>query len=137
MRQLAITFLLIILFYTYSQSSVFASIKGGIEYSIPTDYSKLSEQELANKADKYYFLAKKYDDGVINEDITNALFLYSVLQHKNPEKIIYAVRQGVLYDKLGIDRHAKGCFSKAIAGKSRAFLYVKKPSFLLKELSIL
>ena len=72
-------------------------------------------RELAEKADHYYFLAQKYEDGIINEDITNALFLYSVLQHKNQEKIIYAVKQGALYDKLNIDRHAKGCFSRAIA----------------------
>lgn len=115
MRQLAITFLLIIFVLSFGQIPSVAYIKGNVEYSIPTDYEKLSEQELADKANKYFFLAEKYEDGIVNEDITNALFLYSVLQHKNPENIIYAVRQGVLYDKIGVDRYAKGCFSKAIS----------------------
>ena len=115
MRQLAITFLLIIFSLSFGQIPSVAYIKGNVEYLIPTDYEKLSEQELADKANKYFFLAEKYEDGIVNEDITNALFLYSVLQHKNPENIIYAVRQGILYDKIGVDRYAKGCFSKAIS----------------------
>lgn len=115
MRQLARTILLLFFLLMAGFVPVNAYVKGGVEYSIPTDYSKLSEIELKDTADTYYFLAKNYKDGVVNEDITNALFLYSVLQRKNPEEIKYAVRQGVLYDKLGIDRYAKGCFSKALS----------------------
>ena len=60
MRQLAITFLLIIFSLSFGQNSSVAYIKGNVEYSIPTSYEKLSEQDLADKANKYFFLAEKY-----------------------------------------------------------------------------
>ena len=46
--------------------------------------------------------------------MTNALMLYSVLQQVNPDKIEYPVKLGILYDKVGKDRQAKGNFSRAI-----------------------
>lgn len=134
MRQLAITLLLIISLPVFLQNPVFAYVKGGVEYSIPTDYSKLSENEIKDKADTYYFLAQNYKDREINNDISNALFLYTVLQRINPEEILYAVKQGVLYDKLGIDRYAKGCFSRAISiNKNRPEPYFYFGEFYYKR----
>lgn len=97
----------------------FSAVRGGIEYSIPIDYSKVNEVELEAKAHKYFFLAEKYQDGIINDDITDALTLYNILQHVNPNKIEYAVKSGILYDKIGKDRQAKGCFSRAISINSQ------------------
>lgn len=114
MRQPSIIILLTSLLFLIHSSCSYGAVKGGIEYNIPTDYSKLSEAELNTKAGKYYFLAQKLKDGVVNEDMTNALTLYSVLQNINPENIDYAVKAGALYDKIGMDRYAKGNFSRAI-----------------------
>jgi tetratricopeptide (TPR) repeat protein len=113
MRRLS-RIILIFLLTTACFVPSYAAVKGGIEYSIPVDYSKLSEQELVIKANDYYTKAIKLNDGKVSPDITNALNLYGVLQNLNPEKISYCVRQGVLYDKIGMDKYAKGDFSKAI-----------------------
>lgn len=115
MRQPSITFLLIIILVMAIWSSpVNSAVKGGIEYSIPTDYSKLSEVELEKKASEYFYLAQKLPDKTVNEDMTNALFLYNVLLNINPNSIEYCTKLGKLYDKTGNDRYAKGNFSRAI-----------------------
>lgn len=92
----------------------YSAVSGKIEYSIPIDYTKLSEQELEDKAKDYFFLAMKVKDNKVNNDITNALILYNVLQNVNPENTTYPIRSGILYDKIGLDKFAKGNFSKSI-----------------------
>ena len=114
MRQLSIIFLFIFILITGSFSPAFSAIKGKLEYTIPVDYSKINEQETTRVAREYYFNAEKSQDGVLNDDMTNALVLYGILQRVNPENIEYPIRLGVLYDKIGKDRQAKGNFSKAI-----------------------
>ena len=83
-----------------------------MEYQIPIDYSKLSESELEEKAGFYYNLAMK--TGSLNEEMTAALNLYHMLAHKNPANIEYKIKLGTLYDIIGKDRYAKGCFFDAI-----------------------
>ena len=129
MRQLSITFLLIFTSFLLFSGPSYSAIKGGINYTIPTDYSNLSEQELSVKADKYFYLAKRLEDKKTNEDMTNALMLYSVLQNMNPENLIYSVRLGILYDKLQMDRYAKGNLSRAIGINPKA----PEPLFYLGE----
>ena len=114
MRQPSILALLIIVILAGTSLPSFSAIKGGVEYSIPTDYSKINEAETEIKAEVYFFNAKRLQDGVINEDITNALMLYSILQQVNPDKIEYPINLGILYDKIGKDRQAKGNFSRAM-----------------------
>ena len=114
MRQLSITFLLILMsLFVFCEPS-FSAIKGGINYVLPVEYTNLSEDELAQKADKYFYLVQKLPEGLQNEDTTNALMLYSVLQNMNPENYVYSMRLGLLYDKLHMDRYAKGNLSRAI-----------------------
>ncbi len=114
MRQPSIIVLLIALVIMGISPAAFGAIRGKIDYSIPVDYSKLSESELESKAKVYYFNAFKYKDNEINEDITNALMLYNVLLNMNPNSLNYCVKLGSLYDKLGMDKHAKGNFARAI-----------------------
>ena len=114
MRQVSITFLLISFLLLGSILPSFSAVKGGIQYSIPTDYSKINEKEIELKARLYFHNAERLQDGIINEDMTNALMLYSVLQQVNPDKIEYPIKLGILYDKVGKDRQAKGNFSRAI-----------------------
>ena len=114
MRQVSIIVLLISAILFGTNLPTFSAVKGGIEYSIPTDYSKINEQETELKARLYFHNAEKLDDGIINEDMTNALMLYTVLQQVNPDKIEYPVKLGRLYDKIGKDRQAKGNFFRAI-----------------------
>lgn len=112
MRQPSIIFLLILTFFISSQSFSYAAIKGGIDYSIPIDYSKLSEAELYERGE-YYFKQVESMDSLTNE-FSNALLIYSILTNLNPSNTSYNVKLGILYDKIKKDRYAKGCFSKAI-----------------------
>ena len=114
MRQLSIILLLISTLIFGTITPTFSAIKGKIDYSIPIDYSKISEKEVEIKAREYFYLAEQLKDGVINEDMTNALVLYNLLQDMHPEKIEYSVKLGILYDKIEKDRQAKGAFSRAI-----------------------
>ena len=110
MRQLIKIFLIFFIIVITLPS--YSAIKGGLEYQIPIDYSKLSESELEEKAGFYYNLAMK--TGSLNEEMTAALNLYHMLAHKNPANIEYKTRLGTLYDLIGKDRYAKGCFYDAI-----------------------
>ena len=114
MRQVSIIFLLIFSIIVCSLQPAFSAIRGGIHYSIPTDYSKINEEEVELKARLYFHNAEKLKDGSINDDMTNALMLYSVLQQINPDRIDYPIKLGILYDKINKDRQAKGNFSRAI-----------------------
>lgn len=114
MRQPSIIILLISIFMQLALQPSFSAIRGGIDYSIPIDYSKLSESELKVEAEKYFYLAQRYKDSVMSEEATKALFLYSLLQNISPKNPHYPVKQGIIYDKLHKDRYAKGCFSRSI-----------------------
>ena len=113
MRQLSINILLI-LTYSLLINPSWAAISGGIHYSIPVDYSKISELDLIDDARKNFFNALNAPDKTITEDITKALIQYTALSNINPDCIEYPIRLGVLYDKLEKDRQAKGNFSRAI-----------------------
>ena len=93
----------------------FSALQGGLEYSIPIDYSKLNEEELAAKAGIYYNLALR--NGANSEDMTAALNLYHMLAHKNHTNVMYLTRLGTLYDVAGKDRYAKGAFFDAMGIK--------------------
>ena len=114
MRQLTTIFLLIFGFFALNLQPSYSAIKGGIDYSIPIYYDNLSESELQDKAKVYFYNAMHLQDGVIDEDMTQALNLYTILQNVNPENIEYSVNLGRLYEKIGKDRYAKGNFSRAI-----------------------
>jgi len=113
MRQM-FKFLLVLLIFIPLTKPAFSAIHGSLEYQIPIDYSKLSSEELENKAGFYYGLALKNNRGNINEDMTAALNLYTILTNTNPENTFYKIRLGHLYDIIGKDRYAKGCFYQAI-----------------------
>lgn len=108
-------FLFLFLFLNIILLPSFATIKGGLEYSIPIDYSKLNEDELQAKAGFYYNLALR--NGKDSEDMTAALNLYHMLAHKNHDNVMYLTRLGTLYDIAGKDRYAKGSFFDAMGIK--------------------
>ena len=114
MRRLSITFLLIFAIFSLGNLPVFSAVKGGIEYDIPIDYSNLSEDDLNIRARDYFHHAIQEKDGEITKNITNALVLYSILEKIEPEHTEYAVKLGILYDKIGKDRFARGQFARAI-----------------------
>lgn len=119
MRQPSIIILSIFILLMGFYAPAFSALKTGINYSIPIDYDNLSEYELQPKAEKYYHNAIRLKDGIVNDDMTNALMLYSILLNINPENTTYMVKLGTLYDKIGKDRHAKGNFARAISTNAK------------------
>jgi len=111
MRQLATTFILILCFIT-GIMPVYPAVSGGISYNIPIEYKNLSEEELSSRAETYY--AEALNSKKLDDNMSNTLFLYSVLQNMNPKNIEYSIRLGILYDKIKLDKYAKGNFSRAI-----------------------
>ena len=115
MRQLTTIFLLIFLIFVISLSPSYSAVKGGVNYSIPVYYDNLSETELQDRGKLYFHNAIRLQNGVVNEDMTQALNIYRILQNVNPENAEYSVKLGRLYEKIGKDRYAKGNFSRAIS----------------------
>ena len=108
----------LICFIFFSMVPAYCIIKGGIDYKIPIDYSKINQEQLDAKAQSYY--TKALNSNVLNDDMTTALNLYTILTKKNPDNIIYALRLGKLYDVIGKDRYAKGEYYKAVSLKPSA-----------------
>lgn len=133
MRQPSIIILVSIVFLLCNLQAQ-SEIRGKIEYSIPVDYSRLSQKELDFKGHEYFYLATKYKDGVLSEEATQALNIYGILQHIDPENPDYCVKQGILYDKLKKERQAKGCFARAISvDKNYADAYFEFGNFHYKR----
>lgn len=119
--------ILVILFFV--SLPAYSAVKGGLEYSIPIDYSKISREELEAKAGVYYQLALKTFNGKINDEMTAALNMYKILQSQNPADTTYNIRLGYLYDVLGMNKYAKGCFYAAIGSDDS----LPEPYFRLGE----
>lgn len=107
-----IRFLLIPLILCLSVLPSFSALRGGVDYKIPFDYTKLNQAELESKAEFYY--NSSFGTKELNEEMTCALNLYSLLSNAYPENIAYALRLGELYDVLGKDRYAKGQYYRAM-----------------------
>lgn len=124
MTQLIKIFVLI--FFIISSPS-YGALRGSVDYAIPIEYKNLNEGELEAKAEFFYNRALKTTNGKLNEDITQSLVLYNALGKKNPQNIIYALRAGKLYDIIGKDRYAKGCFYRAMgvdASRPEPYFYL-------------
>lgn len=114
MRHL-VRILFIFLLFIFIPYTVSAAVKGGINYTIPIDYTKLSVDELEPKANIYYNIVMSKESLKTNdEDLTSALNLYSMLEEKCPTNTIYPVKLGDLYERAGKDRYAKGNYYRAI-----------------------
>lgn len=109
-----IRFISIVFMILYLALPSSAALQGKLDYQIPIDYTKLSEEELDSKAGVYYNLALKTYNGKVNDEMTTALNLYTILCNKSPQNLLYKTKLGTLYDIIGKDRYAKGCFYAAI-----------------------
>ena len=110
----------LVLFYFIFFCAVpaYSAIKGGIDYKIPIDYSKINQEQLNEKAKMYYDNA--ITSRTLNDDMTTALNLYTILTKQNPDNVEYSLRLGKLYDVIHKDRYAKGEYYKAISLKPSA-----------------
>jgi tetratricopeptide (TPR) repeat protein len=83
-----------------------------VDYKTPVDYSNLNQAELQSEAEFYYDKAIK--SGRLDNDMTQAMNLYSLLSNAYPDNIIYALKLGKLYETIGKDRYAKGQYYRAM-----------------------
>ena len=104
---------ILLYFVFFNIIPAYSAIKGGIDYQIPIDYSKINQEQLESKAKIYYDAA--ISSGTLNDDMTTALNLYTILTKKNSDNINYALHLGKLYDVIGKDRYAKGEYYKAVS----------------------
>ncbi|MBQ7127005.1 tetratricopeptide repeat protein [bacterium] len=115
MRQLSIIIILIVFLIFNTALPGCSALKSTIQYSIPVDYSNLSEIELRQNAEVNYNIVSRLSDGIVNNAVSDTLFLYTLLSKINPENTEYYTRLGILYDKINKDRYAKSYFSRAIS----------------------
>lgn len=133
MRQLIKFLFIFIAFMTVILPSD-SALRGNLEYKIPIDYSQIDEEELQILGANYYDSSLNCTEGEINDDITYALNIYTILSNKNPENIIYALRLGKLYEIAGKDRHAKGNYFRAMGiDQSRPEPYYYLSEFFYKK----
>ena len=127
-----IRILLIPLILFFSLLPSHSALKGGVDYKIPFDYTKLNQSELEAQAEFYYNTALKTKE--LNENMTYALNLYSLLSDAYPENIAYPLHLGKLYETLGKDRYAKGMYSRAVGiNQSRPEPYFYLGDFYYKK----
>ena len=127
-----IRFLLIPLILCFTVLPSFCALKGGIDYKIPIDYSKLNQAELEAKAEFYYNSA--INSRQLDDNMRSALNLYSMLSNANPQNITYALRLGTLYDTLGKDRYARGQYYRSMGiNQSRPEPYYYLGNFYFKR----
>ncbi len=105
-------FFIFLILVSFTITPVYSVLEGGIDNSYTIDYTKLNKSELENKANFVYesALASK----TINDSMTQALNLYTILKNIDPKNMTYTLRLGLLYDTLGKDRLAKGNYYQAI-----------------------
>ena len=133
MRQLIKILFLVCIMYA-SANFAYANLEGRLEYQIPIDYTKLSQEELDSKAGFYYNLATKNYNGELNKDITASLNLYMMLHKKNPQNTFYSTRLGALYDLIGQDEFACSCFEIALGiDSSKPEIYYRLGEFYYKR----
>ena len=113
MRQFTNTIITIFVIFSFL-TPAYSAIKGSLEYSIPIDYSKINEAETAAQADVLYNQISAVPSAELDDNITLALNLYTILSNKNPQNTTYALRLGKLYDIIGKDRQAKENFYRAM-----------------------
>ena len=107
-----IRFLLIPLILCFTLIPAYSAIKGGVNYKIPIDYTKINQAELESKAEFYYTQALKTNK--LDENMTRALNTYTILVNAYPDNIMYALKLGKLYNTIGKDRFAKGQYYRAM-----------------------
>ena len=111
MRQLIKIFILSLLLI-FNLHLALAELRGGVDYQIPIDYTKLNQAELEAEAKTYY--GKAIVSKKLNDDMTKALNIYTMLSNAAPDNAAYALKLGKLYDVLGKDRYAKGNYYRAM-----------------------
>ncbi len=88
--------------------------RGGIQYTIPTDYTKINEVQLNNEAENLFQRYINSTDPKQQYILLNQMLSdYSILGEINKDNPLYFARLGIVYDKLGKDRYAISNFCRS------------------------
>lgn len=127
-----IRLLLIPLMLCFTLIPSYSAIKGGVDYKIPIDYSKINQTEIQSEAEFYYDKAIK--SGRLDNDMTKAMNLYSMLSNAYPDNVMYALKLGRLYETIGKDRYAKGQYYRGMGiNQTRPEPYYYLGSYFYKK----
>ena len=102
---------IVILALLFILNPVWAVQRGGVQYSVPTDYSRINETQLSAEADrlfKQYF--SSVDEAQKEKLLYSILSDYAILGEIDRENPLYFARLGIVYGKLKKDRYAKANF---------------------------
>ena len=95
-------------------NTVYGVQRGGIQYSIPTDYTRINEAELNKESETLFQQFLKAEDPRQKQILLNQLLSdYSILGEINKDNPLYFARLGIVYDKLGKDRYAISNLSRS------------------------
>ena len=106
---------LLVLFLILTFAGITQAVqRGGVQYTIPVEYSAINESELNTEAETLFQRYLKSDNA--NQQLIlleQMLSDYSILGEINKENPLYFTRLGIIFDKLGKDRYAKSNFFRS------------------------
>ncbi len=104
----------LIFFILFFSSTAFGIQKGGVEYSIPIEYSLLNEKQINADAEQLYSKFNSSSDEKQKQILLEQmLWDYSILGEIDNENPLYFTRLGIIYDKMKKDRYAKSNFFRS------------------------
>ena len=107
-------FIIFCLTFMLATNIVYSMQRGGIQYSIPTDYTKINEVQLNNEAEELFQRYLNSQDPKQQYILLNQLLSnYSILGEINKDNPLYFTRLGIVFDKLGKDRYAISNFCRS------------------------
>ena len=96
------------------QTCVYSVQRGGIQYTIPVEYSAIDENALNSEAESLFQRYLNSDNPqqqyILLEQMLSA---YSILGNIKKDNPLYFTRLGIIFDKLGNDRYAKSNFFRS------------------------
>ena len=113
MRKIRIIYLILMLVLTINP--VCAIQTGGIQYTMPIDYSMIDESALNKESETLFQTFPNLEDETQQKRMLEQLLSnYSILTKIDKENPFYFTRLGIVLDKLGKDRWAKANFCRSV-----------------------
>ena len=107
-------FIIFCLIFILASNITYSVQRGGIQYTIPTDYTKINEVQLNNEAENLFQRYINSTDPKQQYILLNQMLSdYSILGEINKDNPLYFARLGIVYDKLGKDRYAISNFCRS------------------------
>lgn len=106
--------LLILLFVLCISHCSYAVQQGGVQYTIPIEYSLIDEKEVNTEAESLFNRYMSSEDERQKQILLEKMLGdYTILGEIDKNNPLYFTRLGIIYDKMGKDRWAKSNFFRS------------------------